>query len=80
MLAKCHGLQPHRLVVTVGDAHIYKNHIAQTREMIRREPRPLPKLVMSDAVEGGSVLDVREEHVHLEGYEPWPALHGQVAV
>lgn len=78
MMAKVTGLQPGDFVHTLGDAHLYSNHLEQARLQISREPRPLPKMI----IEGDqkSIFDFEYEDFHLEGYDPHPHIKGEVAV
>ena len=78
VMAKITGHQPGEFVHTYGDAHIYQNHFDQVREQISREPRPFPKVIISDEVT--SLDSFRPEHVRLEGYDPHPLLKGDLTV
>ena len=72
MMAQVCGLEPGEFVHTLGDAHLYLNHLEQADEQLAREPRPLPRLRLNPAVK--SVFDFRYEDFTLEGYDPWPAI------
>ena len=72
MMAQVCGLQPGEFIHTLGDTHLYLNHLEQVDEQLSREPRPLPKLRLNPAVK--SVFDFRYEDFTLEGYDPWPAI------
>ena len=78
MVAHVTGLQPGEFVHTFGDAHIYRNHFDQIREQLSREPRPLPHMVLNPEVK--NIDDYKYEDFTLEGYEPWPAIKGEVSV
>jgi len=78
IIAKICGYEPGEFVHTFGDAHIYSNHIDQVKEQMSREPKPFPTLVVSD--EATSLEAFRPEHVTLEGYDPHPALKGEMTV
>jgi thymidylate synthase len=78
MLAHVAGLEPGEFVHTLGDAHIYRNHMDQVREQLSRAPRPLPRMVLLRKPE--SVLDFRYDDFRLEGYDPHPAIKAPVAV
>jgi thymidylate synthase len=78
MMAQATGYQPGDFVHTLGDAHLYVNHIDQAREQLRREIRPLPRLQLDPSVR--SVLDFRYDHVAIEGYDPHPHIKAEVAV
>ena len=72
MMAQVCGLEPGEFVHTLGDTHLYLNHLEQVDEQLAREPRPLPRLRLNPAVK--SVFDFRYEDFTLEGYDPWPAI------
>jgi thymidylate synthase len=78
MMAQVTGLKPGEFVHTLGDAHLYLNHIEQARLQLARLPRPLPRLVLNPAVE--DLLAFRYEDVALEGYDPHPHIQAKVAV
>ena len=78
MVAHVTGLQPGEFVHTFGDAHIYRNHFDQIREQLSREPRPLPRMLLNPEVK--SIDDYKYEDFTLEGYDPWPAIKGEVSV
>jgi thymidylate synthase len=78
MVAQVSGLAPGDFVHTLGDAHLYSNHVDQAREQLARSPRPLPRLVLDPSVR--SLFDFRYEDVAVEGYAPHPAIKAPVAV
>jgi thymidylate synthase len=78
MVAQVSDLSPGDFVVTLGDAHLYLNHLDQAREQLARAPRPLPRLKLDPSVR--SLFDFRYEDIALEGYEPHPAIRAPVAV
>ncbi|HRD78920.1 MAG TPA: thymidylate synthase [Hyphomicrobiaceae bacterium] len=78
MMAKAVGLAPGDFVHTLGDAHLYLNHLDQADEQLRRTPRPLPRLEIATGV--ASLSDYRFEHFALTGYEPYPHIKAPVAV
>ena len=78
MVAHVTGLEPGEFIHTFGDAHIYRNHFDQIKEQLSREPRPLPRMVLNPEVK--SIDDYKYEDFTLEGYDPWPAIKGEVSV
>jgi thymidylate synthase len=78
MVAQVTDLKPGEFVHTLGDAHLYTNHIEQARLQLTREPRPLPKMRINPAVR--SIFDFKYEDFTLEGYDPHPAIKAEVAV
>jgi len=76
----CHitGYQPHELIISYGDVHLYVNHIEQAKIQMGREPRKLPTLRFKRKVQ--SIDDFKYEDIELVGYEPWPAIPAPVAV
>lgn len=78
MMAQCAGLQPGEFIHTLGDAHIYLNHLDQVHEQLGREPRPLPTMTLNSEVK--DILDFRYEDFSLSGYDPWPAIKGAISV
>ncbi|MGB4560626.1 MAG: thymidylate synthase [Schleiferiaceae bacterium] len=77
-MARDLGLGVGDFVHTLGDAHIYSNHIDQVKLQISREPRTLPTLWLNPDV--SSLFDFAFDDVRLEGYDPHPPLAGAVAV
>jgi thymidylate synthase len=78
MLAQVTGLKPGELVHTLGDAHLYLNHLEQARTQLAREPRPRPTLRLNPEVR--SLFEFRFEDFSLEGYQPHPHIPAKVAV
>ena len=72
MTAQVCGLEPGEFIHTLGDAHLYLNHMDQANEQLARTPRPLPRMRLNPAVR--SLSDFRYEDFTLEGYDPWPAI------
>jgi thymidylate synthase len=78
MMAQVTGLRPGQFVHTLGDTHLYLNHLDQAREQLARPPRPLPTLWLDPVV---TSLDAfRFEHVRIDGYDPHPAIKAPIAV
>lgn len=78
MVAQVCGLEYGDFVHTLGDAHLYNNHIEQARLQLGREPRPLPLMKINPAVKG--IFDFKFEDFSLENYDPHPHIKGTVAV
>ncbi|UGB44688.1 thymidylate synthase [Frateuria edaphi] len=78
MVAHVCGLGVGDFVHTLGDAHLYSNHVEQARLQLGREPRPLPRVVLNPQVR--ALEDFRFEDIALEGYVPHPAIKAPVAV
>lgn len=78
MVAQVTGLQAGDFVHTLGDTHIYRNHLEQVHTQLERTPRPLPRMVLNPEVK--DLLDFRFEDFRLEGYDPWPHIAGKVSV
>lgn len=78
MIAHITGLKPGDFVHTIGDAHIYTNHIEPLKEQILREPRPFPKLKIKRKVE--QINDFSAEDFEIYDYDPHPSIKMQMAV
>jgi thymidylate synthase len=78
MLAQACGLKPGDFVHTLGDAHIYLNHMEQVNLQLSREPRPLPTMRLNPEVK--DLFAFRYEDFTLEGYDPHPSIKAPVAV
>lgn len=78
MMAQVTGLEAGEFVHTLGDAHIYTNHLDQVKLQLSREPRPLPKMIINPEIK--SIFDFKYEDFTLEGYDPHPHIKGEVAV
>ncbi|MFF0827732.1 thymidylate synthase [Brevibacillus sp. NPDC003359] len=78
MVAHVTGLEVGDFVHTIGDAHLYLNHIEQVKLQLSRDPKPLPKLVLNPAVT--SIFDFKYEDIEIVGYESHPHIKGEVAV
>jgi thymidylate synthase len=78
MVAQVTGLRPGEFVHTLGDAHLYLNHLDQAREQLARTPRPFPRLRLNPAVE--DIFGFEYGDFTLEGYDPHPAIKAPIAV
>ena len=78
MVAQVTGLEAGDFVHTLGDAHIYNNHIEQVWEQLSREPRALPTMKLNPNVK--SIFDFKYEDFELTDYNPHPHIAGKVAV
>jgi thymidylate synthase len=78
MIAHVTGLAPGDFVHTLGDAHLYLNHLDQAREQLSRSPRPFPRMRLNPARR--ELSDFQFEDFTLEGYEPHPAIKAPIAV
>lgn len=78
MIAQVCGLQAGDFVHTLGDAHLYSNHLQQTHEQLSREPRALPTMHINSQVK--DIFSFKFEDFTLQGYDPHPAIKAPVAV
>jgi len=78
MLAHVTGYEPGDFIHSIGDAHIYSNHMEQVATQLARDPRPLPSLRITRPVT--SLFDFRYEDFEITGYDPHPAIKAPVAV
>ena len=78
MMAQATGLEPGDFVHTLGDAHLYSNHLEQTRTQLQRQPRALPQMRLNPAVQ--DLFAFRFEDFELVGYDPHPHIKAPVAV
>lgn len=78
MVAQVTGLEVGEFVHTLGDAHLYSNHLDQAAEQLTRAPLPLPRLELDPSVR--AIDDFRFEHIRIVDYEHHPALRAPIAV
>ncbi len=78
MVAQVTGLAPGCFVHTLGDAHLYSNHLEQADLQLARAPRPRPVMHLESRIR--SIFDFRYEHFRLEGYRPHPRIRAPIAV
>lgn len=78
MVAQVTGLEPGEFVHTLGDAHLYSNHLEQAQEQLDRTPKAPPRLMLNPQVT--NLFDFTFDDIHIDGYESHPHIKAQVAV
>lgn len=78
MVAHVTGLQAYEFIHTFGDLHLYRNHIDQVNLQMRREPKELPIVTLNPEVK--DIFDFGYQDIQLTGYDPHPAIRGEVSV
>ena len=78
MLAQTTGLEPGEFIHTLGDTHIYLNHLEQVEPQLSRTPRPLPTMRINPEVK--DIFGFEYEDFTLEGYDPWPGIKAPISV
>ena len=78
MMAQVCGLEAGDFIHTLGDTHLYSNHLEQTHLQLSRDFRPLPKMVINPGVK--DIFSFKYEDFALEDYDPHPHIKGAVAV
>ena len=78
MMSQVCGLQPGEFVLSLGDAHLYLNHVDQAKEQLSRAPRALPRMRLNPGAR--DIFGFRYEDFALEGYDPGPAIKAPIAV
>lgn len=78
MIAQVSGLKAGDFVHTLGDAHIYSNHIEQVKLQLTRKPRPLPTMLINPEIK--NIDNFSYEDFELKDYDPHPHIKGEIAV
>lgn len=78
MMAQVSGLKPGEFIHTLGDAHLYLNHLEQADRQLAREPRPLPRMQLNPAV--SDIFSFNYADFSLEGYDPHPGIAAPIAI
>ncbi len=78
MMAQVTGLKPGEFIHTLGDAHLYRNHVDQAKLQLTRELRPLPTLHLNPAIT--SIFDFKFEDIAIQAYTPHPAIPAPIAI
>lgn len=78
MMAQATNLEPGEFIHTLGDAHIYLNHLEQAKLQLTRDPRPLPTVKLNPEIK--TVFDFRFEDFTIENYDPHPHIKGTISV
>jgi thymidylate synthase len=78
MMAQVTNFKPGEFIHTLGDAHLYVNHLQQADLQLSRSPRPLPAMKINPSVR--SIFQFKYEDFELEGYDPYPHIKAEVAV
>lgn len=78
MVAHVTGLEARELIVSIGSAHLYKNHLEQAKEQISRTPRPLPRLAIKGPVK--TIDDFSEDNFMLHNYDPMPHIKAPLVI
>jgi thymidylate synthase len=80
MLGQITRYEPYELILTFGDYHIYRNHIDQVNEQIRREPRGSPKIFFKRNLRGTPIADITENDFEIVGYSPYGHIPAPMAI
>lgn len=78
MIAQVTGLRPGEFVHTLGDTHLYLNHLDQARTQLTRMPRTLPQMILNPEVK--NLLDFKYSDFTLQGYDPYPRISAPISV
>ena len=80
ILAKITDMHPYKLIMCLGDVHIYSNHVEQVREQLKRKPYPFPTLVLSDEIKNRNIGDLSIDDFQLIDYYHHPAIKAIMAI
>jgi thymidylate synthase len=80
MIAHITGLKPRWLYHTLGDAHIYSNHVNQVNKQLTRTPRPFPKLSFRGGSKLKTIDDFKFDNFIIEGYTSWDFINASMAI
>jgi thymidylate synthase len=78
MVAHVTGTKPHELIIQIGDAHVYRNHVEALETQLRREPRPFPKVTFRREINDIDGFD--SEDIVVGGYDPYPSIAMKMSV
>jgi thymidylate synthase len=78
MIARVTGLKAHEFIHTLGDAHLYMNHIEQSRLQLTREPKALPRLKINTGVK--DLFKFKFDDFEFHDYDPHPHIRGEISV
>jgi thymidylate synthase len=78
MVAQVTNLVPYEFIHTLGDAHLYKNHVEQAKLQLTREPKPLPRMILNQNVK--NIFDFKFKDFQLVGYDPHPGIKAEISV
>ncbi|MBA0922458.1 MAG: thymidylate synthase [Nitrosospira sp.] len=78
MIAQSCSLEPGDFIHTMGDAHLYLNHLDQAQEQLSRQPKKLPSMVLNPAIK--NIFDFSYTDFTLENYDPYPAIKAPIAI
>ncbi len=78
MVAQVCNLTPGEFIHTLGDAHLYNNHIEQAKLQLTREYKPQPRLILNSSIK--NIFDFKIEDIQILDYDPHPAIKGEVAI
>lgn len=80
LLAKRCDLEPHELLITIGDMHLYQNHLGQVEEQLKRNPYPLPTLKLSEATKTKPLEELQVDDFEVIHYNHWPTISAPMNV